>query len=80
ANHYTHPLNGAHGHAPARHPLNTRRRPATMGLYTAGGTVFTAGTTDWPVVCGRELDAGVVRVTRNVLDRLAGPGPATAGR
>ncbi|GAA2264761.1 hypothetical protein GCM10010145_43920 [Streptomyces ruber] len=65
-----HPLPG-HWNCPAREPAVTSPRAATMGIHTAGGTVFTAGTTDWPVVCGRELDAGVVRVTRNVLDRLA---------
>ncbi|WP_244178695.1 N,N-dimethylformamidase beta subunit family domain-containing protein [Streptomyces rubellomurinus] len=62
-----------HWNGPAREPGVTSPRAATMGLYTAdgtGGTVFTAGTTDWPVVCGREQDAGVVRVTRNLLDRL----------
>jgi hypothetical protein len=41
---------------------------ATMGLHTAGGTVFTAATTDWP----RLLVPGspVERITRNVLERL----------
>nr|WP_244943509.1 N,N-dimethylformamidase beta subunit family domain-containing protein [Streptomyces inhibens] len=73
-----HHLKWGHWNCPEREPEITGPRAATMGLYTAGGTVFTAGTTDWPVVCGRELDAGVVRVTRNVLDRLAGP--ATADR
>ncbi|MCM2392090.1 N,N-dimethylformamidase beta subunit family domain-containing protein [Streptomyces albipurpureus] len=62
-----------HGHwnCTVREPSITSPRAATMGVFTAGGTVFTAGTTDWPVVCGREADAGVVRVTRNVLDRLS---------
>ncbi|MFJ9411053.1 N,N-dimethylformamidase beta subunit family domain-containing protein [Streptomyces sp. NPDC101393] len=74
-----HHLKWGHWNCPAREPAATGPRAATMGLYTtSGGTVFTAGTTDWPVVCGRELDAGVVRVTRNILDRLGGP--ATAGR
>lgn len=44
---------------------------ATLGLFTPGGTVFTASTTDWP----RVLTQGnpVVRqITRNVLDRLGG--------
>ncbi|WP_395100369.1 N,N-dimethylformamidase beta subunit family domain-containing protein [Streptomyces noursei] len=75
-----HHLKWGHWNCPAREPAITSPRAATMGLYTDGGTVFTAGTTDWPVVCGRELDAGVVRVTRNVLDRLAAPGPVTPGR
>lgn len=59
-----------HWNAPAREAGISSPRAATMGLHTAGGTVFTAGTTDWPVVCGREQDPAVVRVTRNLLDRL----------
>ncbi|MFF7456280.1 N,N-dimethylformamidase beta subunit family domain-containing protein [Kitasatospora sp. NPDC008115] len=59
-----------HWNGPAREPGITSPRAATMGLYTAGGTVFSAGTTDWPVVCGNDQDAGVARVTRNLLDRL----------
>ncbi len=42
---------------------------ATMGVYTQGGTVFTAATTDW----ARALASGdpaVVQITRNVLDKL----------
>lgn len=49
----------------------TGPRAATMGVHTRNGTVFTAATTDWPVIVGRGLDAGVDRVTRNVLDRLS---------
>ena len=42
---------------------------AVMGVFSRSGTVFTAGTTDWPqVVAGG--DARVGRITRNVLDRL----------
>jgi hypothetical protein len=40
-----------------------------MGLYERGGTVFTAGTTDWSHGLGK--DATVDRITRNILDRLA---------
>ncbi len=43
---------------------------ATMGIYTRGGTVFTAGTTDWAQVLGSGQDARVDRITRNVIDRL----------
>ncbi|NUT42637.1 MAG: hypothetical protein HOV86_21885 [Thermoactinospora sp.] len=41
---------------------------ATMGLFTAGGTVFNGATTDW----ARALDTSpeVARITANVLDRL----------
>jgi hypothetical protein len=45
------------------------RRAATMGCYTSGGTVFTAGTSDW----ARLLAAGdtqVARITSNVLTSL----------
>jgi hypothetical protein len=43
---------------------------ATLGLYTDGGTVFTAATTDWPRVLWSR-DPTVTRITRNVLDRLS---------
>jgi hypothetical protein len=43
---------------------------ATMGVYTRGGTVFNAATTDWPRVLTGGTAAAVERVTRNVLDRL----------
>ncbi len=43
---------------------------AVLGVYTRGGTVFTAGTTDWSH--GLEgNDPTVVRITRNILDRLS---------
>jgi len=65
-----HHFKWGHWNGPVREPSISSPRAATMGLYTAGGTVFTAGTTDWPVVCGLEQDPAVVRVTRNLLDRL----------
>jgi hypothetical protein len=43
---------------------------ATMGWYRQGGTVFTAGTTDWAQVLANGSDAAVPRITRNVIDRL----------
>lgn len=43
---------------------------AVLGLYTRGGTVVTAGTTDWAHGL-RGNDPAVVQITRNVLDRLA---------
>ncbi|MFE4977523.1 N,N-dimethylformamidase beta subunit family domain-containing protein [Kitasatospora sp. NPDC056651] len=64
-----HDFKWSHWNGPAREPGRSPRA-ATMGIHTAGGTVFTAGTTDWPVVCGHEQDAGVVRITRNLLERL----------
>ncbi len=43
---------------------------AVMGVYTRGGTVFTAGTTDWAHGL-RGGDAKVERITRNILKRLS---------
>lgn len=43
---------------------------ATMGIYEANGTVFTAGTTDWAQVLASAQDSRVERITRNVLNRL----------
>jgi hypothetical protein len=42
---------------------------AVMGTYTRGGTVFTAGTTDWSHGL-RGGDKAVERITRNVMDKL----------
>ncbi|MSU58338.1 MAG: hypothetical protein EXS35_09180 [Pedosphaera sp.] len=47
-----------------------RTGAACLGLYTRGGTVFTAGTTDWSHGL-RGGDPVVERITKNVLDRLA---------
>jgi hypothetical protein len=41
-----------------------------MGVYTNGGTVFTAGTTDWAHGL-RGKDPVVTQITRNILDRLS---------
>ena len=48
-----------------------RTGAATMGIYTKGGTVFTAATTDWAHGLAGG-DAVVERITHNVLRRLAG--------
>jgi hypothetical protein len=42
---------------------------AVFGTYTRGGTVVTVGSTDWSHGL-RGNDAAVVRITRNVLDKL----------
>lgn len=42
---------------------------AVVGAYTRGGTVVTVGTTDWSFGL-RGNDANIVRITKNVLDRL----------
>jgi hypothetical protein len=47
-----------------------RTGQAVLGLYTRGGTVVTVGSTDWSHGL-RGGDPAVVRITRNVLDRLA---------
>ncbi len=82
-----HTMRWSHWNCPEREPGGTGPRAATMGLYTRGGTVFTAGTTDWPTVVGRGQDAAVEQVTRNLLDRLrhrepvpTAPAAPTAGR
>ncbi|MFM2167985.1 MAG: hypothetical protein RIS79_2356 [Verrucomicrobiota bacterium] len=46
-----------------------RTGAACPGLYTNTGTVFTAATTDWSHGL-QGNDAHVVRITKNVLERL----------
>ena len=43
---------------------------AVLGIYTQGGTVVTTGSTDWAHGL-KGNDPAVVRITRNVLDRLS---------
>jgi len=43
---------------------------AVLGVYTRGGTVVTAGTTDWAHGL-RGNDPAVVQITKNVLNRLS---------
>ena len=43
---------------------------AVLGIYTQGGTVVTTGSTDWAHGL-RGDDPAVVRITRNILDRLS---------
>ncbi len=43
---------------------------AVLGIYTQGGTVITTGSTDWAHGL-RGNDPAVVRITRNILDRLS---------
>ncbi|MBA4190463.1 MAG: hypothetical protein C0467_20950 [Planctomycetaceae bacterium] len=47
-----------------------RTGQAVVGTYTRGGTVVTVGTTDWSHGLRGE-DAAVVRITKNVFDKLA---------
>ncbi len=50
---------------------------ATMGIFTRGGTVFTAGTTDWAQVLGSGQDERVDMITNNVIDGLLHGATAT---
>lgn len=60
------------GDASPAHVARLAHNHAVMGTYTRGGTVFTAGTTDWSYgLAGRDPD--VCKITRNVLDRLCAP-------
>ena len=43
---------------------------ATMGLFTRGGTVFNAATTDWVRVLTTSRSPVVGQITRNVIERL----------
>ncbi|MFD3787190.1 N,N-dimethylformamidase beta subunit family domain-containing protein [Streptomyces cyaneofuscatus] len=52
----------------AREPMPSPRA-ATLGVFTAGGTVFTAATTDWARLLA--TDPQVSAVTRNVITRLS---------
>jgi hypothetical protein len=47
---------------------NQGPQAATMGLYTRGGIVFTAATTDWTRVL--TTNTHVAKITQNVLNRL----------
>jgi hypothetical protein len=53
-----------------RHAAGEGVHAATLGLFERGGTVFSAGTTDWAQVLADGRDRKVERITRNVLDRL----------
>lgn len=48
---------------------NGRKGNAILGMYTAGGTVFTCGSTDWSHGL-RGKDPVVETITRNLLNRL----------
>ena len=53
-----------------RHAACEGVHAAALGLFQRGGTVFSAGTTDWAQVLADGRDRKVERITRNVLDRL----------
>jgi hypothetical protein len=54
----------------ARHAAGEGVHAATLGVFRRGGTVFSAGTTDWAQVLANGSEPAVARITRNVLDRL----------
>jgi len=54
----------------ARHAAGEGVHAATLGLFERGGSVFSAGTSDWAQVLADGRDRKVERITRNVLDRL----------
>ena len=43
---------------------------ACMGIYTRGGTVFTAATTDWAHGL-KGNDPSVIQITKNIIERLS---------
>lgn len=65
-------LRGGWQELPAREAGRTGEgiHAATMGVYSAGGTVFSAGTTDWAQVLGTGQEPCVDTITRNVIERL----------
>ena len=74
------PLNAKWQERPPReaHVAAANVHAATMGIFTRGGTVFQAGTTDWAQVLAAGTDTRVETITRNVIDgllrqRTAGP-------
>jgi hypothetical protein len=54
----------------AHHGAGEGLHAACMGVHTRGGTVFTAGTTDWAQVLGTGQDPRVDAITANVVARL----------
>jgi hypothetical protein len=63
---------------PARERHAARRgvHAACMGIFSRGGTVFSAGTTDWAQVLDGGGEPRVERITANVIDRLLADGGA----
>lgn len=57
---------------PPREPDAGALHAATMGIFTRGGTVFTAGTTDWVQALAGGADPHLPTITSNVIDRLLG--------
>ena len=65
------PLDARWQELPAREAFGAGHiHAATMSIFTRGGTVFNAGTTDWAQVLGTGQEPHVETITRNVIDRL----------
>jgi hypothetical protein len=66
------PLDGRWQELPAREhdSAGAGLHVAALGLYQSNGTVFAAGSTDWPQVLACTRDRRVERITQNVLDHL----------
>lgn len=59
-----------------RHGAGQGIHAACMGIFRRGGTVFSAGTTDWAQVLDSGQEPHVARITANVIDRLLADGGA----
>lgn len=57
-----------------RHAAGRGVHAACMGIFSRGGTVFSAGTTDWAQVLDGGAEPRVERITANVIDRLLADG------
>lgn len=55
-----------------QHGSGSGLHSSTMGIYSQGGMVFTAGTTDWAQVLVNSSDDCVPIITRNVIEVLGG--------
>ena len=73
------PLDDQWQERPVRETVAGTIHAATMGLFTRGGSVFTAGTTDWAQVLGSGQDERVDRITANVIDGLLNGATASHG-
>ena len=66
------PLNARWQELPPREGLASAEgvHSATLGLHVRGGTVFTAGTTDWAQVLAHGSEPAVPIITRNLIEHL----------
>lgn len=64
------PLDARWQERPQRETASGGIHAATMGIFSRGGMVFTAGTTDWAQVLGSAQADRVDRITSNVIEGL----------